>query len=127
VCLEAPVATVLIVSHQAEIREALCTAFRAKSEFMVIAEDGEEAQVVRDAERIFPDLVILELRGPMEKHRRLVERLREIVPHVTIFVLVEEYGIEVEKAALRIGINAAFSGGESAEAILANAQMVFGS
>jgi hypothetical protein len=56
-----------------------------------------------------------------------VERLREIVPHVAIFVLVEGYDIEVEKEALRIGINAAFSGGESAESILANAELVFSS
>jgi DNA-binding NarL/FixJ family response regulator len=122
-----PVATVLIVSHQAGIREPLCAAFRTNSEFTAIAGEGGATQVVRDAERIFPDLVIVELRPPMDNHRRLVERLREIVPHVAIFVLVEEYDIEVEKEALAMGISAVFSGGESPEMIFANAEAWLGS
>jgi DNA-binding NarL/FixJ family response regulator len=120
------VPTILIVVADIEIRKSLRTAFAADRRFGFCAEADNPLQAFHEAEQAQPSLVILDLAITLENTLLLAQRLREIVPQASIFMLSNQYDCTVEKRALSGGITAVFSRSEDPGSVLANARAVCG-
>jgi DNA-binding NarL/FixJ family response regulator len=92
-----------------------------KKVFVTKAES--ERQAISEAARLHPDLVIAQ-GVPGEGLQPFVKNLREIVPQLPIFLVVDEYNHKTEKQALQCDITAVFSPKDDPSTILANALAV---
>jgi CheY-like chemotaxis protein len=96
--------TVLIVEDNAEIRRAVVKAFLSDG-FTTCAEaaDGDEGIAV--AERIKPDIIILDLSMPVMNGLQTAPRLRKLLPRTPI-ILFTMYGTALLKIeAAQVGVD----------------------
>lgn len=84
---------VLLADDHDVVREGLKTVLRNQSDFSVVAEarDGEEA--VREARRVKPDLVVMDVRMPKQNGIEACREIREDLPGTNILMLTS-YGDE---------------------------------
>jgi hypothetical protein len=82
-----------------------------------------ERQAISEAARLSPDLVTAQ-GVPGDGLQPFVKNLRDIVPQVPIFLVVDEYNHKPEKQALRCDITAVLSPKDDPSTIFANALAV---
>src|SRR5256885_13463635 len=102
-------ATVLIVDDHPAIRRALRAAFERQPGFKVCgeAEDGFDAIV--KAKKLYPDLIVLDLRMPVMDGLEAARSLKKIMPNVPLMMLTCYHSSAAEKEALASGVTAVFS------------------
>jgi DNA-binding NarL/FixJ family response regulator len=102
-------ASVLIVDDHPAIRRALRAAFERQPGFRVCgeAEDGFDAIV--KAKKLFPDLIVLDLRMPVMDGLEAARSLKKIMPDVPLMMLTCYHSSAAEKEALASGVTAVFS------------------
>src|SRR6516165_4846470 len=71
-----------------------------RPEFQVIGQASDGIEAIETAERLQPDLVLLDIGLPKLNGIRTAERIREIAPHSKILFLSQENSPNVIQAAL---------------------------
>jgi DNA-binding NarL/FixJ family response regulator len=79
--------TILIVDDHAHIRKALCTYFTTETEFSICGQAEDGLQAIEMAERLKPDLIILDVNMPRMNGVVAARRLKDIVPETPIVML----------------------------------------
>ena len=115
--------SVLIVDDHAIVRRAVGVLLTTPShEFEVTgeAEDGQGA--IREAERLRPDLIILDLSMPIMNGLEAAPVLRKMLPKVRLILFTAHDGPAVERLAHIAGVDAVVPKSRGAELLLAEAQ-----
>lgn len=97
--------TILIVDDQALIRDALRDLLKEEPDLTIVGESGDGEQAVREALRLQPDIVLMDIRMPtldgIEATRRICDHPDLAATHVLILTTFEQD--ENVVAALRAG------------------------
>src|SRR5712691_8018817 len=97
---------VLIVDDNAVVRSSLRRLFESHSEFEVSgeAENGQDA--IDKAERLKPDLIILDLAMPVMNGLEAAPVLRKMLPDAALILFTAHDGPQVQQLAQAGGIHA---------------------
>ena len=121
-----PMKSVLIVDDHAVVRRTAGVLLTTPShEFEVTgeAEDGQGA--IHEAERLRPDLIVLDLSMPVMNGLEAAVTLRKMLPSVRLILFTSHDGPAVEQLARLAGIDAVVPKSQAAELLLVQAQRLF--
>ena len=117
----APIAKILIVEDDAEVRVLLAEQLRDRGHDSIYASDGVQALTLVRRER--PNLILLDLRLPGGDGFSVLERLKNIpeIAHTPVIVFSGMRSPEAEERALLLGarefVQKSFTGNDLADAI----------
>lgn len=114
--------SVLIVDDSAFIRQALCELFNRETDFEVSgeAENGKEA--IAKAQKLCPDLIVLDLLMPVMNGLDAARVLKRLMPTVPL-IMYSAFGDKfAEHQAQLIGISEVVSKSEHASALIHKAR-----
>ena len=74
-----------------------------RPEFQVIGQASDGIEAIETAERLQPDLILLDIGLPKLNGIRTAEQIRKIAPHSKILFLSQENSPDVIQAALDLG------------------------
>jgi DNA-binding NarL/FixJ family response regulator len=103
------VASVLIVDDHPAIRRALRLAFEGQSGFTVCGEAEDGVDALGKAQKLTPDLIVLDLRMPVMDGLETAKALKKLLPKVPLMMLTCYHSSAAESAALSNGVAAVFS------------------
>jgi two-component system, chemotaxis family, chemotaxis protein CheY len=110
--------SVLIVDDNRFIRQALCELFERESDFEVCgeAENGKEA--IEEAQKLRPDVIVLDLSMPVMNGFDAARVLKRLMPTV-LLIMYSAFGDKVaEYQARLIGISDVVSKSENASVLI---------
>ena len=112
---------VLIVDDNALVRSSLRRLFECYPEFEVLGEavDGQDA--IDEAERLTPDLIILDLAMPVMTGVEAAPVLRKMLPAVALILFTHHDGHAVEVLAKEAGIHAVVPKSQAASRLITQA------
>jgi len=117
-----PAKSVLIVDDNAFIRQALCELFERESDFEVCGEAENGKQAIEEAQRLRPDLIVLDLSMPVMNGFDAARVLKRLMPTV-LLIMYSAFGDRVaERQARLIGISEVVSKAEHASALIHKAR-----
>jgi len=117
-----PAKSVLIVDDNAFIRQALCELFERESDFEVCGEAENGKQAIEEAQRLRPDLIVLDLSMPVMNGFDAARVLKRLMPTV-LLIMYSAFGDRVaEHQARLIGISEVVSKAEHASALIHKAR-----
>ena len=113
---------VLIVDDDAIVRSLVRRLFQSYPEFEVLGEavDGQDA--IEQAERLNPDLIILDLVMPVMNGLQAAPELRKILPDAALILFTHHNGHPVELLAKDAGIHAVVPKSQASSRLIAQAQ-----
>ena len=118
--------SVLIVDDHAVVRRAAGVLLMAPShEFDVTGEAEDGLGAIREAERLRPDLIVLDLSMPVMNGLEAAVTLRKMLPAVRLILFTSHDGPAVEHLAHLAGIDAVVPKSQAAELLLVQAQRLF--
>lgn len=96
--------TILIADDNDAVRRAVCEVFALESDFEVCGEalDGHDA--IEKAQRLHPDLIILDLSMPVMNGLEAARALRDLMPSVPIVLFTLYDGDFVKEKARSAGV-----------------------
>jgi two-component system NarL family response regulator len=96
--------TILIADDNDAVRRAVCEVFALESDFEVCGEARDGHDAIEKAQRLHPDLIILDLAMPVMNGLEAARALRDLMPSVPIvlFTLYDD-GI-IEERARSVGV-----------------------
>ena len=114
--------SVLIVDDNASIRRAVCALFRSEADFEVcgVAENGKEA--IEKAQKLHPDLIVLDLSMPLMNGIDAARALRRLMPTVPLIVFSEYSDVFSAEEARSAGVSALVSKSEHASVLIGKAR-----
>jgi DNA-binding NarL/FixJ family response regulator len=114
--------TVLLVDDNAEIRHTLCGLFGSQEDFDVCgeAENGQEA--IEKAERLRPDLIVMDLSMPVMNGIEAARVLKRLTPAAPVILFSEYSDVFSEKEARSAGVSALVSKSEHVSVLLGKAR-----
>jgi len=117
-----PAKSVLIVDDNAFIRQALCELFERESDFEVCGEAENGKQAIEEAQRLRPDLIVLDLSMPVMNGFDAARVLKRLMPTV-LLIMYSAFGDRVaERQARLIGISEVVSKAEHASVLIHKAR-----
>ena len=117
-----PAKSVLIVDDNAFIRQALCELFERESDFEVCGEAENGKQAIEEAQRLRPDLIVLDLSMPVMNGFDAARVLKRLMPTV-LLIMYSAFGDRVaEHQARLIGISEVVSKSEHASVLIHKAR-----
>jgi len=113
---------VLIVDDNTFVRSSLRFLFESYPEFEVSgeAENGQDA--IDKAERLKPDLIILDLAMPVMNGLEAAPELRKMLPDARLILFTVHDGPQVQHLAQAAGIHAVVSKSQAASTLIKQAQ-----
>jgi DNA-binding NarL/FixJ family response regulator len=117
--------TVLIVDDNLSIRRGLCTLFQREEDFDVCgdAENGREA--IDKAQKLHPDLILLDLSMPVMNGLDAARVLKRVMPEVPLLMYSAFCDSFTEGEARSAGVSAVVSKSERMSVLLAQARNLF--
>lgn len=115
--------SILVVDDHEVIRRQLRSLFNSHPEFTVCGEAVHGVDAIEKAQRLSPDLIILDLSMPEMNGLEAASALRYMMPEVPLFLLTAHYNRELELAAFGSGICAVFSKHEDLDSLVARARL----
>ena len=114
--------TVLIVDDNAFVRQSLCALFTRESDFAVCgdAENGKEA--VEKAQKLHPDLIVLDLSMPVMNGLEAACVLKRLMPTVPLIMYSAFGDTSMEHQAQLLGISAVVPKSENASVLIRKAR-----
>ena len=103
--IPAPMAkTILIADDNDAVRRAVCEAFTLESDFEVCGEAHDGRDAIEKAQRLHPDLIILDLAMPVMNGLDAARALRDLMPSVPIIMFTLYDGGFVNEKARSAGV-----------------------
>jgi DNA-binding NarL/FixJ family response regulator len=120
--VDAMAKTVLLVDDNAVIRHSLCRLFGSQADIEVCgeAENGQEA--IEKAERLRPDLIIMDLSMPVMNGIEAAHVLKRLMPATPLIMFSEYSDVFSEKEARAAGVSALVSKSEHVSVLLGKAR-----
>ena len=114
--------SILIVDDSEFIRQALSELFRRESDFEVSGEAGNGKEAIEKAQRLRPDLIVLDLLMPVMNGLDAARILRRLMP-ATPLIMYSAFGDKLaEHQARLIGISEVVSKSEDASVLIDKAR-----
>ena len=104
---------ILLADEQALFREAVRSVLDAEPDLIVVAEARDGSQAVAEAERVRPDVVLLEAGLPNGDEIRATALIKERVPASKVLILCEEDDERIFVDALEAGASGFLSKGSA--------------
>ena len=98
-----PGCTALIVEDHEEFRLLVRSILQGKTQCQVIGEASDGLQAVQQAEKLQPDLILIDLSLPKLNGMEAGRRIRKLCPNSKIVFLSQDCSPEVVQEALRVG------------------------
>jgi DNA-binding NarL/FixJ family response regulator len=114
--------SILVVDDHEVIRRQLRSLFDSDPEFIVCGEAVHGVDAIEKAQRLSPDLIILDLSMPEMNGLEAASALHYIMPDVPLFLLTAHYSRELELTAFASGVCAVFSKHNDLDSLLARAK-----
>lgn len=118
---------VLIVDDNAVVRSMVRQVFELEDDFEVSGEAENGLEAIQQAERLKPELIILDLSMPVLTGLEATPRLKAVLPDVRIILFTVEEGSEVDRLAGVIGIHAVISKHEAVSRLIPEARALMSS
>lgn len=116
-----PTKRVLLVDDNAVVRFFVRRLFESQPDFEISGEAENGSDAVERAEKLKPDLIILDLVMPVMNGLDAAPLLKKLLPNTPIILFTQEGG-EVERLAQVPGIDAVVSKSEAASELVLKAQ-----
>jgi DNA-binding NarL/FixJ family response regulator len=100
--LQSPV-RILVVEDFQPFRSFLCSMFSKTPELQVICETSDGLEAVQQAEKLQPDLILLDIGLPSLNGIEAARQIRKLVPESKILFLSQESSADVVQEALSLG------------------------
>ena len=114
--------SVLIVDDSAVIRQGLCELFKRESDFEVCGEAENGKQAIEKAQKLRPDLIVLDLSMPVMNGFDAARALKRLMPTVPL-IMYSAFGDRfAEHQARLIGISEVVSKSEHASVLIHKAR-----
>ena len=114
--------TILIADDNDTFRRALCQAVTRESDFEVCGEAHSGQDAIEKAQRLHPDLVILDLSMPVVNGLEAARALKKLMPSVPIIMFTFYVEPFVEKEARSAGVNEVVSKSEHISVLMGKAR-----
>ena len=98
-----PILRILVVDDHDIVRLSICTLLSGQPDFEVICDAADGLQAVREAERLQPDVVVLDITMPKMDGFEAAGRIREVAPSAEIVFLSQHDSLDIIKEAFRHG------------------------
>ena len=114
--------SVLIVDDNAFIRQTVCELFERESDFEVCGEAENGRQAIEEAQKLRPDLIVLDLLMPVMNGFDAARVLKRLMPAVPL-IMYSAFGDKLaEHQARLIGISEVVSKSENASVLIQKAR-----
>jgi len=114
--------SILIVDDSLLIREALCNLFEREADFDVCGEAGDGKEAIEKAQKLRPDLILLDLSMPVMNGLDATRVLKRMMPEVPVIMYSAYSDSSTEKAANSAGVRALVSKLEPTSVLLGKAR-----
>jgi len=114
--------SILIVDDSLFIREALCNLFEREADFDVCGEAGDGKEAIEKAQKLRPDLILLDLSMPVMNGLDATRVLKRMMPEVPVIMYSAYSDSSTEKAANSAGVRALVSKLEPTSVLLGKAR-----
>ena len=122
-----PAKRILVVDDNAVVRNLVRKLFETQSDFEISGEAENGRDAVDKAEKLKPDLIILDLIMPVMTGLDAAPLLKQLLPHTPIILFTQQEGSEVERQAQAAGIDAVVSKSQVASELVLKAQSLLAS
>jgi DNA-binding NarL/FixJ family response regulator len=122
-----PAKRIFIVDDNAVVRSLVRRLFESQSDFEIAGEAENGRDAIDKAEKLKPDLIILDLVMPVMTGLDAAPLLKQLLPDVLIILFTQQEGSEVERLAQAAGIDAVVSKSQVASELFLKAQILLAS
>jgi NarL family two-component system response regulator LiaR len=122
-----PAKRVLLVDDNAVVRSFVRKLFESQSDFEISGEAENGRDALEKAEKLKPDLIILDLIMPVMTGLDAAPLLKQLLPNTPIILFTQQEGSEVERQAQAAGIDAVVSKSQVASQLVFKAQALLAS
>jgi DNA-binding NarL/FixJ family response regulator len=122
-----PAKRIFIVDDNAVVRSLVRRLFESQSDFEIAGEAENGRDAIDKAEKLKPDLIILDMVMPVMTGLDAAPLLKQLLPDVLIILFTQQEGSEVERLAQAAGIDAVVSKSQVASELFLKAQILLAS
>jgi DNA-binding NarL/FixJ family response regulator len=94
---------VLVVDDYEPFRRFICSTLRRRPEVHIVCEVSDGLEAVQKAEKLQPDLIVLDIGLPTLDGIEAARRIRRLSPEAKILFVSQESSTDVVQEALRLG------------------------
>jgi DNA-binding NarL/FixJ family response regulator len=98
-----PYSRTLVVDDFDDFRQFLCSTLKQGTECEVVGEASDGLQAVNQAEKLRPDLILLDLGLPILNGIQAARRIRQLSPNSKILFISQNSSPEIAQGALKVG------------------------
>jgi len=95
--------TTLVVEDREDFRRFLCSALMEATECEIVGEASDGLKAVYQAEKLQPDLILLDLGLPTLNGIQAARRIRQLSPNSKILFVSQNSSPEIAQGALQVG------------------------
>ena len=122
-----PTKRVLLVDDNSVVRSLVRQLFELQPDFEISGEAENGRDAIEKAEKLKPDLIILDLVMPVMTGLDAAPLLKQLLPDTLIILFTQQEGSEVERLARAAGIDAVVSKSQAASELVLKAQALLAS
>jgi DNA-binding NarL/FixJ family response regulator len=122
-----PTKRVLLVDDNSVVRSFVRQVFELEPDFEISGEAENGRDAVEKAQKLKPDLIILDLIMPVMTGLDAAPLLKQLLPDTLIILFTQQEGSEVERLARAAGIDAVVSKSQAASKLIFQAQALLAS
>ena len=98
-----PHCTTLVVEDREDFRRFLCSTLMETTECEIVGEVSDGLQAVYQAEKLQPDIILLDLGLPTLDGIQAARRIRQLSPNSKILFVSQNSSLEIARGALQVG------------------------
>ena len=117
---------VLVVDDYDLFRRFVCSTLGKREDLQVVGEATDGLEAVRSAEKLQPDMILLDIGLPNQNGLEAAKRIRQVAPGAKIIFLTSSSDRDLVQAALSAGAHAYVLKTDAARELLTAVQRVLG-